>query len=63
VGLGIPAEYDALSDAEDPEVERTLAVLDATELSVVVLDATKLSVAMLDATDLSVVVRDDVKAD
>lgn len=53
MGLGIPAEYDALSDAEDPEVERTLAVLDATELSV----------AVLDATELSVVVSDDVKAD
>lgn len=36
MGLGIPAEYDALSDVEESELERTLAVLDATELSVVV---------------------------
>lgn len=36
MGLGIPTEYDALSDVEGSELERTLAVLDATELSVVV---------------------------
>lgn len=37
----MPAEYVALSDAEELELERTLAVLDATELSVVVRDDVK----------------------
>lgn len=41
MGLGMPAEYVALSDAEELELERTLAVLDATELSVVVRDDVK----------------------
>lgn len=42
MGLGIPAEYDTLSGAEDPELERMLAVLDVTELLVVVDDDVKI---------------------
>lgn len=68
----MPAEYDTLSDVEDPVLERMLAVLDATELSVVESDDVRVdwvaselerTLAVLDAMELPVVVNDDVKVD